>query len=75
MIIVTDTHQRPACVIPGCAHPVPAWGQPCPECRQAFGAHLRPTDTAPLTRDEIAARDTYVERAYHARRHATGAQS
>lgn len=73
MNIVTDTH--PTCVIPGCGHPVTAWGQPCPACLDAFGAHLRRSDDAPLTRDQIAARDAYVERAYHARRRMIGAHA
>lgn len=52
------------CVIPGCATPVDQWGQPCQACLSAFGAWLRPSDDAPLRREEITARDAYVERAY-----------
>lgn len=68
-----DPHQ-PTCVIPGCPHPVTSWGQPCPPCVDAFGTHLRLTDTAPLTREQIADRDAYVERAYYAQRRTTEAR-
>lgn len=69
------THDQPVCVIPGCDHPVTAWGQPCPQCLTAFGAHLRPTGDAPLTRAQIGARDAYIERAYYAQRRMTGGHS
>ena len=67
--------QTPVCVIPGCGHPVTAWGQPCPPCLDAFGSYLRLTDTAPLTRDQIADRDAYVERAYCVQRQTIGLRS
>lgn len=56
--------QQAVCVIPGCGCVVAQWGQPCGQCLIAFGAHLRLTDAAPMGREDIAARDAYVERAY-----------
>jgi len=69
---VSDIREQPACVIPGCPQPVGAWGQPCPACLDAFGTHLRLSDSAPLTREQIADRDAYVERAYYTQRRTVG---
>jgi hypothetical protein len=56
------------CVIPGCLTPVDAAGETCDDCITAFGTWLRPTDTAPMTAEQIRDRDAYVERAYYAQR-------
>jgi len=58
----------PVCVLPGCPTTVTAWGDPCTDCLTLFGDQLRPTSAAPLTREMIAARDSYVERAYAVQR-------
>jgi len=67
-----DPRETPTCVIPGCPQRAAEWGQPCPACLDAFGSHLRLSDTAPLTREQIADRDAYVERAYYAQRSTAG---
>ncbi|NKV95048.1 hypothetical protein A5N78_06435 [Prescottella equi] len=53
----------PDCVLPGCRRPVPEVGQPCDECRSAFGAMLQ-SGGRPLTSDQIEARDRTVVAAY-----------
>jgi hypothetical protein len=54
----------PVCVLPNCTTGVDEWGQVCDDCLTVFGAHLRPTDRPALTREQIAARDSYVTNAY-----------
>jgi hypothetical protein len=56
--------QSPVCVIPGCQLEVSDWGHPCRACLDAFGPWLRVSCGTPLNREEIVARDAYVERAY-----------
>ena len=59
----------PVCVLPGCTTIVAVWGDTCQDCVTLFGDLLRPTSsTAPLTREMIAERDSYVDRIYAARR-------
>ncbi len=53
----------PACVIPGCRNPVAAVGDPCGDCRTAFGPMLRPGGDR-LTEAEITQRDRGVRAAY-----------
>lgn len=53
----------PDCVIPGCPNPVAAVGEPCGDCRVAFGSMLRPSGSL-LTADEITERDRSVRAAY-----------
>ena len=33
----------PQCVLPSCGNYVERWGQPCQDCRTAFGPRLRRT--------------------------------
>lgn len=55
----------PDCVIPGCRNPVALVGEPCGECRRAFGPMLRQNPAEkPLTAQEITERDRYVRTAY-----------
>ncbi|MFV8317070.1 hypothetical protein [Mycobacterium sp. 23] len=54
----------PDYVIPGCVNPVAAQGEPCGDCRTAFGPILRETDGPSLTAQDIAERDRYVRTAY-----------
>ncbi|BBZ09817.1 MULTISPECIES: hypothetical protein [Mycobacterium] len=55
----------PSCVLPGCRNPVGQVGEPCGECLRAFGPILRQNPNAPpLTAEEIAERDSYVDCAY-----------
>lgn len=56
----------PDCVLPGCRRPVVAVGQPCGDCRNAFGAMLQPAGVA-LTAGEIYERDCGVGSAYERR--------
>ncbi|MDZ4269522.1 MAG: hypothetical protein U1D00_28225 [Mycobacterium sp.] len=53
----------PRCVLPNCRNGVERWGEPCQDCRTAFGARLRPTCAPALTREQIAERDRDVVRA------------
>ncbi|MDP7703216.1 MULTISPECIES: hypothetical protein [unclassified Mycobacterium] len=61
----------PDCVIPGCPNPVAAVGEPCCDCRTAFGSMLRPGGR-PLTAAEIAERDRGVRAAYALQREVAG---
>lgn len=53
----------PDCVLPGCHNPVAEVGEPCPECRRAFGTKLRENGPR-LTAEEITERDHGVRAAY-----------
>lgn len=52
------------CVIPGCPNPVSTVGEPCGDCRTAFGPMLQQTPGRRLTAEDIAERDQYVHTAY-----------
>lgn len=54
---------QPHCVIPNCTFDVDQWGDTCPDCLRAFGAHLRPSAASPLNHQQILDRDSYVDRA------------
>lgn len=58
----------PQCVLPSCGNYVECWGQPCQDCRTAFGPRLRPTSVPAMTREQIAERDRDVERVLALRR-------
>lgn len=55
------------CVLPGCRNQVTTIGDTYMDCLAAFGDWLQPSEER-MTAEEIAARDTYAERAYHAQR-------
>lgn len=66
------THQLPllpTCVLPGCQQPVTTIGEPCGDCRRAFGAMLRHQPHGqPLTAEETNARDHHIRQAYRQQR-------
>lgn len=61
--VASTQHPDPQCVIPNCGNDVERWGQPCQDCRAAFGSRLRPCADPALTREQIDERDRDVDRA------------
>lgn len=59
----TADADQPQCVIPNCTFDVEQWGDTCPDCQRAFGAHLRPSAAPALNHQQILDRDSYVDRA------------